>query len=271
MRVSGKTIVVTGGGNGIGRELVLGLLSRGARVAAIDISDAGLAETATLAGDAASRLTTHRLDITDRSAVEALPEAVIAAHGAIDGLINCAGIIQPFVKFNDLDYSAIERVLNVNLWGVLHMTKTILPHLLKRPEAHVLNVSSMGGFVPVPGQTIYGASKAAVKLFTEGLYAECVGTSVGVTVAFPGAIATDISKNSGVGPSREEATSAADAPKFKMTEPSEAARIMIEAIESNAFRVTIGSDSSMMDKLARFSPKRAADTIQKQMASLLAD
>ena len=62
----------------------------------------------------------------------------------------------------------------------------------------------MGGFYPVPGQTIYGASKAAVKLLTEGLYAECIGANVNVTIAFPGAIATNISKNSGVGLSVEE-------------------------------------------------------------------
>jgi short-subunit dehydrogenase len=73
---------------------------------------------------------------------------------------------------NELGYEAIERVMNVNFYGTLYMTKTFLPHLLTRPEAHVVNVSSMGGFLPVPGQVIYGASKAAVKLLTEGLHSE---------------------------------------------------------------------------------------------------
>jgi NAD(P)-dependent dehydrogenase (short-subunit alcohol dehydrogenase family) len=197
LKVQGKTIVVTGGGNGIGRELVLNLLGRGARVAAVDISEAGLAETAAKAA-AGEKLSTHTLSITDRLSVEALPESVIAKHGQVDGLINCAGIIQPFVRLKDLEYDAIERVMNVNFWGVVHMVKTFLPILLTRPVGHILNISSMGGFCPVPGQTIYGASKAAVKLLTEGLYAECLGTNVAVTVAFPGAIATNISKNSGV-------------------------------------------------------------------------
>jgi short-subunit dehydrogenase len=266
MRVSGKTVVVTGGGNGIGRELVLELLRRGARVAAVDIRADGLDETARLAGADADRLSTHELDITDRAAVLALPGAVVAAHGDIDGLVNCAGIIQPFVRLNDLEFDAIDRVLAVNLYGVINMTKAFLPLLLERPAAHILNVSSMGGFVPVPGQTMYGASKAAVKLLTEGLYAELVDTPVRVTVAFPGAVSTHISENSGVSVG---AAADADAPQFKMTAPDAAARAMIDAMERDAYRVMVGGDARTMDRLVRLSPKRAADIIQKQMASLL--
>lgn len=129
----------------------------------------------------------------------------------------------------------------------------------------------MAGFAPVPGQTIYGASKAAVKLLTEGLYAECVGTSVSVTVAFPGAIATDISKHSGVGPSAEEAAADGEASKIKTTSPVEAARIIVDAMERDAFRVTVGSDATMLDRLARLAPKKAAEVIQKQMKDLLPD
>jgi short-subunit dehydrogenase len=269
VKVQGKTIVVTGGGNGIGRELVLNLLGRGARVAAVDISEAGLAETVTLAGANGDRLSTHTLSITDRLSVEALPESVIAKHGQVDGLINCAGIIQPFVRLKDLEYDAIERVMNVNFWGVVHMVKTFLPILLTRPVGHILNISSMGGFCPVPGQTIYGASKAAVKLLTEGLYAECLGTNVAVTVAFPGAIATNISKNSGVGLSVDESAADGDAPKFKMTQPAEAARIIVDAMEKDAFRVTVGSDATMLDRLSRLAPKKAAELIAKQMKDLL--
>lgn len=268
MQAAGKTIAVTGGGNGIGRELVLNLLGRGARVAAIDISETGLAETAQLAGDKADRLSTHVANITDREVVEALPSAIIEKHGQIDGLINCAGIIQPFVKVNDLEIAAIERVMNVNFWGLTYMTKTFLPYLLERPSAHIVNVSSMGGFLPVPGQSIYGASKAAVKLLTEGLHSELMETNVGVTVVFPGAIATNISQNSGLdAPSVDDA---GDTPKFKMTAPADAARIIVDAMEKDAYRVCVGSDSKMMDRLCRLMPERAAGIIYKQMRSLLA-
>ena len=114
------------------------------------------------------------MNITDRAAVEALPAAVIARFGAVDGFVHCAGIIQPFVRFNDLDYAAIERVFDGELVGhAVPEPRRSCRCCSHRPEGHIVNVSSMGGFLPVPGQTIYGASKAAVKLFTEGLHSEC--------------------------------------------------------------------------------------------------
>jgi NAD(P)-dependent dehydrogenase (short-subunit alcohol dehydrogenase family) len=268
MRAKGKTIAVTGGGNGIGRELVLELLRRGARVAALDISEGGLAETVRLAGPHADELSTHVVNITDRQAVAALPAAIVAAHGQVDGLINCAGIIQPFVRFNDLEYEAIERIMNVNLWGQIHTLKAFLPHLLKRSEAHIVDISSMGGFVPVPGQTMYGVTKAGVMLLTEGLHSELADTNVGVTVVFPGAIHTNISQNSGVAaPGGAEA--AAQSSSIKMTEPNVAARVILDGMESGAYRVMVGSDAKMMDRLTRLSPLRAATIIYRQMRELL--
>ena len=198
MKVDSKVWVVTGGGSGMGRELVLQLLRRGARVAAVDRNAAGLADTAEAAGAVRARLSTHVVDITDRTAVHQLPAEVEAVHGAVDGLINNAGIIQPFVPVAELDDATIERVLDVNLMGTLHMVRAFLPHLVSRPEAHLANVSSMGGFFPFPGQTMYGASKAAVRLLTEGLYAELLDTNVRVAVIFPGAVDTGISENSGL-------------------------------------------------------------------------
>jgi short-subunit dehydrogenase len=266
MELTRKVMVVTGGGNGIGREVVLELLRRGARVAAVDIREDSLAETSRLA-DAGDRLTTHAIDITDRSATEGLPAQVIAAHGAVDGLVNVAGIIQPFVKFNELEYEAIERVINVNLYGTINMVKAFLPHLLERPVAHIANVSSMGGFLPVPGQTIYGASKAAVKLMTEGLYAELLDTNVGVSVVFPGAVATEITSNSGVDmpmeiPNEEEM-------RARTTSPEDAARIILDGIEDDAFQVFVGRDARSMNLFNRAAPRRSTRFIYKQMKDLL--
>jgi short-subunit dehydrogenase len=268
MNVANKVIVVTGGGSGIGRALTLDLLKRGARVAAVDLNEATLNETAGLAGANRDKVSLHVCNIADRDAVEALPQAVIDAHGAVDGLINNAGIIQPFVKFNDLESKAIERVVNVNLYGVIYMSKAFLPHLLKRPEAHLVNVSSMGGFFPVPGQSLYGASKAAVKLLTEALYSELTDTSVRVTVVFPGAIATNISQNSGVNISApSDATSQRS---FQTTTAERAAEVIIEGMAANRFQVFIGRDSNMMNLLYRFNPKRATRFMYNQMKSLLA-
>jgi len=265
MKLADTVFVVTGGGNGIGRAVVGELLRRGARVAAVDVRAEALKETADLF-DAGERLSIHTVDLTDRDAVAALPEAVVAAHGQVDGLLNIAGIIQQFVPFAELGYEHMEKVLAVNLWGVVHTTKEFLPALAARPEASIVNVSSMGGFVPVPGQTMYGASKAAVKLLTEGLYAELRDTSIAVTVVFPGGVSTEIADNSGAVVPGLDATD--DAPT-SMTSPADAARQIVDAVEHGRFRVVIGRDARILDRLSRLMPRRTIDLVAKKMAALL--
>lgn len=266
MKVQNKVIVVTGAGSGMGRALTLRLVVMGAKVAAVDLNGDSLAETANLAGSKKDQISTHVVNVSDKAAVDALPQAVIDAHGTVDGIINNAGIIQPFVRLADLDDKAIERVLNVNLYGVIYMTRAFLPHLLKRPEAHVANVSSMGGFFPVPGQTIYGASKAAVKLLTEGLYAEMIETNVNVTVIFPGAIATNITANSGVStPGQADAESSS----MRTTTAEDAAQMIIDGIERDKFQVYVGNDAKLMNFFYRISPLRATKFMYNQMKSLL--
>ena len=268
MKVQNKVVVVTGGGSGMGRELVLSLLSKGAKVVAIDRNESALQETVGMAGDRKNSLIVFVVDITNKESVEKLLNDAIAHFGFVDAIINNAGIIQPFVKVNDLSYETIERVMNVNFYGTLYMTKTFLPHLLTRPEAHIVNISSMGGFLPVPGQTIYGASKAAVKLLTEGLNSELSGTNVKVTVVFPGAVNTNITKNSGLNMPKE---ATADQKSIKVLSPAKAAQIIIDGMENNRYRVLVGSDSKMMDFFYRFNPKSAARLISNKMKGLLAN
>lgn len=268
MRVTGTVMVVTGGGSGIGRELVLESAARSARVAAVDIRESTLAKTVALAGESAERISTHVVDVTDLPAVEALPAAVLEAHGHVDGIVNCAGIIQPFVRFADLEYASMRRVMDVNFWGPVYMTKTFLPYLLERPAAHIVNISSMGALVPVPGQTLYGASKAALKLLTEGLAAELFGTNVAVTLVCPGATETGIAENSGVRPPVDPGTP--DGGRAFPTTPARvAARTIIDAMERDAYRVMVGKDARMMDLFSRLAPERAARAIQKRMKDLL--
>lgn len=265
MDLGGKVAVVTGGGNGIGRQVVLELLRRGVRVAAADIRAEGLDETVRSAA-AGDRLVTFVADITDRDAIGSLPAKVFDAHGAVDVVINVAGIIQPFVLLKDLDYEDIERVVNVNLYGTIHVVKAFLPHLLQRPTAHLANVSSMGGFLPVPGQTIYGATKAAVKLMTEGLYAELLDTNVGVSVVMPGAVETEISAHSGVDISSEAAEGDSG---FPTTSPQKAAKIILDGIEDDRLHIYVGRDSRMMGLLNRAAPKRSTHLIYRKMRDLL--
>jgi short-subunit dehydrogenase len=266
MKVQNKVIVVTGAGGGIGRELVLHLLSKGARVVAIDVNETALQETAAKVGNGKDMLMTVMADITDKVAVEAIPEKIISRFGTVDGIINNAGIMHPFQRFNDLAFDVVERVLNVNLFGAMYMIKTFLPYLIKRPEANITNLSSMAGFLPLPGQSIYCASKAAIKLLTEVLHSEFTDTNVNVTVVMPGGIDTNITKNSGATIS-EEVIKGNKA--YKMVSPARAANIIVEGIERNKQRVLIDTDASFMDCFYRFNPSYAAKFIFNKMKILL--
>ena len=154
--------------------------------------------------------------------------------------------------------------MNVNFFGAVNIIKTFLPHLLDNSEGHIVTVSSMGGFFPFPGQTIYGASKAALKLLSEGLIIELANTNVNVTLALPGAMATDIAKNSGVKFSEDmekmQATS-------KALSPKKAAKIIVNAMEKNRKRVFVGSDSKMMSVLYSIFPGFAPKVMGKIMQS----
>ena len=265
MEVSGKVIVITGAGSGMGRELALQLSARGADVAAIDLRAQSLEETKALAANNQGRVETFVLDISKFESVQNLSKDVATRLGPADILINNAGIIQNFVKVNELSLEDAQKVMQINFFGALFMIKEFLPGLLTRPQAHILNVSSMGAYVPVPGQSIYGASKAAIKSLTEGLRSELMGTKVGVTIVFPGAIATNIAQNSGM----SIPTTAQTQRKFPTTSADVAARAMIAAIEKNQARLVIGKDARMMDYLSRANPVYAAKLIYKQMSELL--
>lgn len=266
MNVAQKTIAVTGAANGIGRAITLHLLNKGARVACIDKDEEGLHKTEREAGSLAVRLSCHAVDITQSVSLPSMVNQILHQHGCIDGLINNAGVIQPFTTVKNIDMKDIERVMNINFYGTVNMTRAMLPHLLPRKEAHIVNVCSMGAYVPVPGQVFYGASKAAVKLFTEGLHSELKNTGIGVSAAFPGAVATEITLHSGVKPP--------DIPASKMKNyarisPDKVAEAIVNGIENKAYHIFIGSDSKWMNTLFRISPEFAANMIQRKMRDLL--
>lgn len=263
MRVKDKTFVVTGGANGIGRQVVLSLLKRGASVAAVDRDDKGLNALLELTKEYGAAIDVFVTDITRVDDVKHTISAIIERFVHIDGMINVAGIIQPFVDVVDLEITHINRVMDVNFYGTVYMVKALLPHLLEQKEAHIVNVSSMGGFIPVPGQSAYGASKAAVKLFTEGLYAELIETNIRVSLVFPGAVETEITKNSGA-----KLDIDASQAKTKMLSAEKCATIIIKGMEKNKFRIMAGSDAKLLDRLLRLMPTRTILIIAKKMKQL---
>lgn len=262
---------MTGAGSGMGRELTLQLLARGAAVAAVDRDPAGLGETLALAGTPPG-LAGFELDVTDTPALAGFARRVVERFGAVDCLVNNAGIIQPMRPFVDLEPAVIDKVMAVNFFGAVHLTKAFLPHLLARPEAHLVNVSSMGCFLPVPGQAIYGASKAAIRRFSEALRAELDGSGVSVTVVIPGNVDTNILAGSGLGSyqeQRERLRARGGGWLPPVLPASRAARIILDGMERGAPQVLVGRDARLLDAVFRLAPVRAARLLTGRLRALL--
>ncbi len=268
MKLDHKTFVVTGGGNGVGRELVLSLLARHACVAAVDINAEALKETEQLAKEYTGCLSTYEVDITNRSAVERLPEQILSNHQVIDGIINNAGIVHPFLSVEESDYETIRRVFEINFFGTLHITKTFLPYLAAQPEAYIVNVSSFGALSPVPGETIYGASKAAVKMLSEGLLMELDKTSIKILSVLPGGINSDIISNSNAD-SNMEVGRLRSKFAFLLLSPKRAADIIIRGIEKNRKRIVLGVDARLVNCFSRLSPGLFAKILYQTIDKVL--
>jgi NAD(P)-dependent dehydrogenase (short-subunit alcohol dehydrogenase family) len=258
---TGRVAVVTGAGSGIGRALALGLAERGARLALSDVDAAGLAETVALIPGA--DVHDAPLDVSDRAAVTAYADTVAAHFGVVNQVYNNAGIA--FSRLiADSEYEHYDRVLGVNLWGVIHGTKAFLPHLIASGDGHVVNVSSVNGFLAQPEMSHYVTSKFAVRGFTETLRAEMLagGHPVRVSCVHPGGIRTNIATNA-VDVGRDlglEPTAADEARRrlyneriLRMT-PEKAAQIILDGVSKDRPRILVGSDAKAIDLLVRALP-----------------
>ncbi len=261
--VQGKVVVVTGAGSGIGRELAVELGRRGARVSGCDVSETGLKETA---GRVDGEMHTAVVDMGDREAVLSYAEDVVAHFGSVHQVYNNAGI-----AFNgsvlESEWSDYERVLRVNLNGVIHGTQAFLPHLLASGDGHVVNVSSLNGYLAQPGLSHYCTAKFAVRGFTETLRAEMLleGHPVKVSVVHPGGVATAISSSAleWARSSGREITPAHEARQRTYTEKllklpaDKAARIIVDGVEKGRARIRVGNDAIAVDRLVRLAPATA--------------
>jgi NAD(P)-dependent dehydrogenase (short-subunit alcohol dehydrogenase family) len=246
MVLRGRTALVTGAGSGIGRALAQVLAARGVRLALADIDEAGLAQTMA-ALPPGTGCTTHRLDVAERAAVAALPEAVRAAHGRLDLLVNNAGVAigGTFLEASEADF---EWLFGINFWGTVRMTRAFLPMLLASDDARIVNLSSIYGIVAPPGQTAYSASKFAVRGFSNALRHELdeAGARVGVTVVHPGGVATNIARRARLPANadpREAEVRLARAQSFLRMPPPRAAEIIVRGVERRRARVLVGADA----------------------------
>lgn len=253
--LDGRTALITGAGSGIGRALARALARRGCGLALADIDAAGLAETARLL-QAGPRVSQHRLDVADRAAVAALPDAIRAAHPGLDLLVNNAGVALggSFEQVGETDF---EWLVEINFWGVVRMTRAFLPLLRESPEARIVNLSSLYGLIAPPGQVAYAASKFAVRGFSHALAHELAGSSVGVTLVHPGGVATRIADSARLPADlapEEGVRGRALANSYLKLSPDRAAEIILAAVERRRGRVLVGTDARIVALLERLMP-----------------
>ncbi len=246
--LQGGVAVVTGAASGIGAALSVALAARGCHLALVDRDPAGLAATA--ANCAGVTVSTHVLDIADRDAIAALPDAVLTVHGKVTILVNNAGVALGG-QFSQISLDDVAWVMDINFWGVVRTTHAFLPVLRAQPVAQIVNLSSIFGIIAPAGQTAYSASKFAVRGFSEALRAELATTGIGVTIVHPGGVATAIARSArrgqGVQVSPDEEAAMQDRMKrFLKMPPPEAGAIILAAIEHRQKRVLVGRDAKMM-------------------------
>jgi short-subunit dehydrogenase len=259
MKVHGKVIIVTGGADGMGRELTMHLLRNGAKVVIADISEAAIYATIHAADRFKDNLLAVKTDICSDEDLDALIVKTINRFDRIDGLINNAGMIQPFCHIDAVKDATIQKVMTLNFVAAVNVTRKVLPYITMQREGVIVNVSSMGGFMPIAGQAIYGASKAALKMFSESLALELRDTGVNILTVYPGAMNTNIKHNSGLQDDNAKAEAG------KALSPKIAAADIVNAIVANKSEAYIGKDSKLMHLLHRFCPKYAANMLYKQM------
>ena len=258
MKLRGRVAIVTGAGGGIGRGIAVALARRGCHLALADIDAAGLAATAEQGEALGVRTSRHLVDVADRAAVAALPEALVAAHGRVDLLVNNAGVALggSFEQVSEADF---DWLMAINFEAVVRMTRAFLPLLHGSDDARIVNVSSVYGLISPPGHSAYSASKFAVRGFSNALRHELEGTRVGVTVVHPGGVATAIARSArppaGV-PAEEIAARRAASEKMLRMAPARAGEIIVRAVEQRRARVLVGADAVIVALIERLAPVR---------------
>jgi NADP-dependent 3-hydroxy acid dehydrogenase YdfG len=252
---AGKVAVVTGAGSGIGQALAVELGRSGAKLAIGDVDTEGLADTERQLKAIGAPVKADRLNVTERESFLAYADAVNEYFGKVNQIYNNAGIAYT----GDIEvcpFKDIERVMDVDYWGVVNGTKAFLPHLIASGDGHVINVSSLFGLFSVPGQAAYNSAKFAVRGFTEALRQEMVlaGHPVAVTTVHPGGIKTAIARNATVaeGLDRDELAKLFDK-RLAFTSPQRAARIILDAVRKKRARVLVGADAKVLDALVRLT------------------
>lgn len=261
----GKVVAITGAGSGIGRALALELASQGARLALSDVNQAGLQESIALLPSRVEART-YAVDVSAREAVFQFADDVKRDFGTAHMVVNNAGT-SVIASVEHLTLDEIERVLAINLWGVIHGTKAFLPMLLAQREGCIVNMSSVFGLVAVPAQAAYTMTKFAVRGLTETLWQELDGTGVRAVLVHPGGVNTRIRDNTLA--ARNEGDyerRLAQAFNGQMTtSPGDCARQIVAGLSRGDRRLLVGNGARAIHRISRLFPDNYGALMRRKL------
>jgi short-subunit dehydrogenase len=256
----GSAAAITGAASGIGRALALELAARGCDLALADLDSGGLESVAKeITAARPRRVTIRSVDVADPKQIEDFAAAAIADHPTLNLLFNNAGVAL-LGQFDEFDQTQMAWLMDINFWGVVRGTRAFLEHLRSRPQAHIINISSIFGIIAPAGQSAYAASKFAVRGFSEALRHELAASNstVRLSVVHPGGVKTNIARKARTGTQLRESVSMSDVgnrfEQLARTTPAAAAQRIIRGVERNEPRILIGGDAKILDIIQRLKP-----------------
>ncbi len=260
-QIQGKSVVITGAASGIGEALALQMARQGARLLLADIDIDGLSRVAKAVQATGAECHTLVVDTGSERAIADLAAEALARLGGADIVINNAGV-GLMAPVNKLIIDDAHWLMNINFWGVVHGCRYFLDQMKGRPEPVLVNISSIFAMISIPTQSIYNASKAAVRGFSDALREELRSDCIDVLCVHPGGIRTNIANRARI----TDVTMVADSDqqmrdnfaRMARTTPEQAASVILDAITARKNRVLIGTDAVVMDFLFRLFPGRAS-------------
>ena len=250
----GKSAIVTGGAGGIGKGIVGALVREGARVWIADINEALAQQTAEEFRRAGADVEAHAMDVTDRPAVEDLVERAWDHFGGLDMLFNNAGVAH-FGDLLDMDDSAWQRTVDINIMGVIHGVRAAYPRMAKAGRGKIVNTASVAGLGPTPGLAIYSLSKHAVVGLSRSLYIEAEQYGVGVHVVCPGLVDTPMVDNAAYENLQREELQKGPIERLPFATPEQVGKDVLKGVRKNKEVIITPRSAAIFTRLTRGLPR----------------
>jgi short-subunit dehydrogenase len=269
-KLTNAIVIITGAASGMGQHMAIQAAQRGGTVIATDVYETGLMETQSMAKNLGFPIEIQYLDVANKAEITAFAEKTLPIlNNRKLILINNAGIGLMAGDFNDTPIDEFEKLININLWGVIRMTKAFYPYFIQQNQGHIVNISSIFGFGGMMHQSAYCTAKFGVRGFTESLRMELLGTNVSTTCVHPGGIKTNIVRNAppkgSFATSEMHQNAIKEFDKNTPTSAESAARQILDAVENNKKRLIIGWDGKLFAFVIRLFPVSFTRILKSQI------